>query len=63
MSSEWMKVMLDEIARKQLEATQAQIEQERRAAEGAPRTADGEPRHGEQEAQPALRRPDDSAQG
>jgi len=31
MSSEWMKVMLDEIARKKAEASQARIESERRA--------------------------------
>lgn len=33
MSSEWMKVMLDEIARKKAEAVQAQIELEHRRAE------------------------------
>jgi hypothetical protein len=32
MSSEWMKVMLDEIARKKSEATEAQAELERREA-------------------------------
>ena len=46
MSSEWMKVMLDEIARKKAEAEQAQAEQERRREEAAPAapgadTADG----------------------
>jgi hypothetical protein len=30
MTSEWMKVMLDEIARKQTEAEQARTEEERR---------------------------------
>jgi len=33
MSSEWMKVMLDEIARKKAEAEQAQEESERRRVE------------------------------
>jgi hypothetical protein len=33
MSSEWMKVMLDEIARKKAEAEQDQIELARRRAE------------------------------
>jgi hypothetical protein len=33
MSSEWMKVMLDEITRKKVEAEQAQIELDRRRAE------------------------------
>ena len=33
MSSEWMKVMLDEIARKKSEATEAQAELERRGGE------------------------------
>ncbi len=33
MSSEWMKVMLDEIARKKAEAEQEQIELERRRSE------------------------------
>jgi hypothetical protein len=33
MSSEWMRVMLDEIARKQAEAEQARLELERRRAE------------------------------
>jgi hypothetical protein len=32
-NSEWMKVMLDEIARKKAEAEQDQIEYERRLAE------------------------------
>ena len=34
MSSEWMKVMLDEIARKKAEAEQARIEEQRRREEG-----------------------------
>ncbi len=33
MSSEWMKVMLDEIARKKAQAEQARAELERRSAE------------------------------
>jgi hypothetical protein len=33
MSSEWLKVMLDEIARKKAESEQAQVEEERRRAE------------------------------
>lgn len=33
MSSEWMRVMLDEIARKKAQAEQAQIELERRRQE------------------------------
>ncbi len=33
MSSEWMKVMLDEIARKKAEAELAQAEEERRCAD------------------------------
>ena len=33
MSSEWMKVMLDEIARKKSEANEAQAELERRGGE------------------------------
>jgi hypothetical protein len=34
MSSEWMKVMLEEISRKKAEAEQARIEEERRREEG-----------------------------
>jgi len=56
MSSEWMKVMLDEIARKKAQAGEAQAELERRREE--------------HEAPPAAevgsagsRRPDDPAQG
>ncbi len=33
MTSEWMKVMLEEIERKRLEADQARAEEDRRAAE------------------------------
>jgi hypothetical protein len=33
MTSEWMKVMLEEIARKKAEAEQARVEEEARAAE------------------------------
>ena len=35
MSSEWMKVMLDEIARKKDEEAEARLELERRLKEGA----------------------------
>ena len=35
MTSEWMKVMLDEIERKKVEAEQAQLERERRREEQA----------------------------
>jgi hypothetical protein len=43
MTSEWMKVMLDEIERKKADAEQAQIEQERRREEqaAAPTRPDG----------------------
>jgi hypothetical protein len=34
MSSEWMKVMLDEISRKKAEEEQARIEEQRRREEG-----------------------------
>jgi len=34
MSSEWMKVMLDEISRKKAEAEQARLEEQRRRDEG-----------------------------
>lgn len=33
MTSEWMKVMLEEIERKKLEAEQARVEEDRRVAE------------------------------
>ncbi len=42
MSSEWMKVMLDEIARKKAEAEQDRLELERRRAENEP-SPDGAP--------------------
>jgi hypothetical protein len=35
MTSEWMKVMLEEIERKKVEAEQARLEEARRAAERA----------------------------
>jgi hypothetical protein len=55
MSSEWMKVMLDEIARKKAEAELAQAERERRRQEqeASPATEAGRP----------AKRPDDPAQG
>jgi hypothetical protein len=34
MISEWMKVMLEEISRKKIEAEQARIEEQRRRTEG-----------------------------
>jgi hypothetical protein len=42
MTSEWMKVMLEEISRKQAEAEQARAEEKRRCGEQvtAPRSAD-----------------------
>jgi hypothetical protein len=49
MSSEWMKVMLDEIARKKAEAEQAQEEAERR--------------RDEQPTPPAATAPGDDVQG
>jgi hypothetical protein len=39
MTSEWMKVMLDEIERKKAEAEQAQLEHERRREEQAAASA------------------------
>jgi hypothetical protein len=50
MSSEWMKVMLEEIARKKAEAEQARIEEQARAEEQA-------------RVEQPRRRDDDSAQG
>jgi len=46
MTSEWMKVMLEEIARKKADAEQAQIEQRRRSEEQAaqPPPASGPPK-------------------
>jgi hypothetical protein len=56
MSSEWMKVMLQEIARKKAEAGEAQAELERRREEH-----DAPP--AETVGSPAPGRPDDPAQG
>jgi len=50
MSSEWMKVMLEEIARKKAEAEQARIEEQSRTEEQA-------------RVEQQRRRRDDSAQG
>jgi hypothetical protein len=36
MMSEWLKLMLEEVARKQAEAEQAEAEQRRRLAENSP---------------------------
>ena len=48
MSSEWMKVMLDEIARKKSEASEAQAELERREGEQAANPSSGkQPAHAE----------------
>jgi hypothetical protein len=46
MSSEWMKVMLDEIARKKSEANEAQAELERRGGEAAADAASGKTTRG-----------------
>jgi hypothetical protein len=55
MSSEWMKVMLEEISRKKAEAEQARMEEQARAEEQA--------RLEEQARVEQQRRRDDSAQG
>ena len=55
MSSEWMKVMLEEISRKKAEAEQARLEEQARAEE---RTRLEEHARAEQK-----RRDEDSAQG
>jgi hypothetical protein len=55
MSSEWMKVMLEEISRKKAEAEQARMEEQARADEQA--------RLEEQARVEQQRRRDDSAQG
>jgi hypothetical protein len=55
MSSEWMKVMLEEISRKKAEAEQARLEEQARADEQA--------RLEEQARVEQQRRRDDSAQG
>ncbi len=46
MSSEWMNVMLEEIARKKAEAEQARLEEQRRIEERRPeeRGTEAEPR-------------------
>ncbi len=44
MQSEWMKIMLEEIARKRLEAEQAQLELQRRRDEGATPPESARPR-------------------
>ncbi len=55
MSSEWMKVMLEEISRKKAEAEQARLEEQARADEQA---------RLEEQARVEQQRPrDDSAQG
>jgi hypothetical protein len=46
MSSEWLKVMLDEIARKKSEANEAQAELERRGGAAPAHTASGETTRG-----------------
>ena len=56
MSSEWMKVMLDEIARKKTEAEQEQLEQERRSVERAPEPP-GAPTPGEAPRSRRVRHP------
>jgi hypothetical protein len=55
MTSEWMKVMLEEISRKKAEAEQARVEEQARAEEQA--------RFEEQARVEQQRRRDDSAQG
>ena len=55
MTSEWMKVMLEEISRKKAEAEQARMEEQARADERA--------RLEEQARVEQQRRRDDSAQG
>ena len=55
MSSEWMKVMLEEISRKKAEAEQARLEEQARADEQA--------RLEEQARVEQQRRRDDSAKG
>ena len=43
MMSEWLKVMLEEVARKKADAEQAQLEQQRRREESAPPPPDSSP--------------------
>lgn len=57
MSSEWMKVMLDEIARKKSEATEAQAEFERRGRETAHAASDETIRGKSSGARPSGGRP------
>ena len=45
MTSEWMKVMLEEIERKKAEAEQARLEEARRAAERGSRVVAETPAH------------------
>jgi len=64
MSSEWMKVMLDEIAQKKAAADRARIESDRRRADNEAPTVTAPPADDAQgEGGLAQRRPDDSAQG
>ncbi len=67
MSSEWMKVMLEEISRKKSEAEQDQIEREQeRRAERRSAEHEGQRPHRPLRVRPTLRRrppEDDSAQG
>ena len=56
MISEWMKVMLEEIARKKAEAEQSRIEEQTRIEEQAAP-------EGRSRVEPKRRRDDDSAQG
>ena len=62
MSSEWMKVMLDEISRKKAEAEQARIEEQARIDERARLEEKGRVEEQARVEQP-RRRDDDSAQG
>ena len=60
MSSEWMNVMLEEIARKKAEAEQARIEEQRRREERRP----DEECHPDEERRPEAKpRRNDTAQG
>jgi hypothetical protein len=61
MSSEWMKVMLEEISRKKAEAEQARMEEQARADEQT--RTDEQARLEEQARVELQRRRDDSAQG
>jgi len=46
MTTEWLKVMLEEIARKKVEAEQAEAERRRRSEESAAVAAAGKPQTG-----------------